>query len=196
MSEIPAILCINISGETAISSIIIDGYNLIGIQHRDLRKQREGLILQLIAYRKLKGHDITVVFDGWKSGSRHQEQTVTGGVRIMYSRLGDKADAVIKSMIGQDRQDWIVITSDREIMDHAWRSGSVPVPSDMFLGRLEKCLSLSHTSPFPLFGKEEVPDRAGALIDDEDDYYELTHKGNSRQLSKKEKALMRVLRKL
>ncbi|MBI5632694.1 MAG: NYN domain-containing protein [Nitrospirae bacterium] len=181
----------------AISSIIIDGYNLIGTQHRDLQKQREGLIRQLIAYRKLRGHDITIVFDGWKSGSHNQEQTITGGIRIIYSRLGDKADEVIKTMIGQVRKEWIVITSDREIMDHAWKNHSVPVPSDQFLRLLEQ--SIHRNLPQPLLSKEgsmlsghDTKCDYEPLEDDED----MPQKGNPRQPSKKEKALMRVLKKL
>jgi predicted RNA-binding protein with PIN domain len=173
-------MSIGITGGTPISSIIIDGYNLIGIQHRDLQKQREGLIQQLIAYRILKGHDITIVFDGWKSGSNHQEQTVIGGIRVIYSRLGDKADEVIKTMIEQDRKEWIVITSDREIMDHAWKNSSVPVPSDQFISRLE------HAGNDP--GDDEE------FSEDDDSVQQ--RKGSPRQLSKKEKALLRVLNKL
>ncbi|MDP2157779.1 MAG: NYN domain-containing protein [Nitrospirota bacterium] len=169
-----------ISGGTAISSIIIDGYNLIGIQHRDLQKQREELIQQLIAYKKLKDHDITIIFDGWKSGGQHQEQIVTGGVRVIYSRLGDKADAVINKMIEQENKEWIVITSDREIMNHAWKNSSVPVPSDQFLRLLEQA------------GKQPSGDYEPLEEDDD----EMPQKGNPRQLSKKEKALIRVLNKL
>jgi hypothetical protein len=97
----------------AISSIIIDGYNLIGIEHNDLNRQREKLIRLLIEYKKIKGHEITVVFDGWKSGSGKEEQSTTGGVRVIYSRLAEKADAVIKRIISKERKEWIVISSDR-----------------------------------------------------------------------------------
>jgi len=165
----------------AISSIIIDGYNLIGIQHQNLRKEREELIQKLIAYRKLKGHEITVVFDGWKSGSQHQEQTVAGGVRIIYSRLGDKADRVIMKMLQEERKEWIVITSDREITDHAWKNSSVPVPSDQFMSRLEQA-----EADNDLKGDYE-------LLEEDD---RMLQKGSPRQRSKKEKALMRVLNKL
>jgi hypothetical protein len=95
----------------AISSIIIDGYNLIGIDHHDLNRQREQLIQSLIDYKKIRGHDITVVFDGWKSGSGREEQFTTGGVRVIYSRLGEKADAVIKRIISREKKEWIAITS-------------------------------------------------------------------------------------
>ena len=162
------------------SSIIIDGYNLIGTQHRNLQQKREDLIRQLTAYRTLKGHDITLVFDGWKSGSRHQVQTVAGGVRVIYSRLGDKADDVIRTMIEQERKEWIVVSSDREIMDHAWKNSSVPVPSGKFMHFLEQADNdLACADEFP-----------------EEDDSAHQQKGSPRKRSKKEKALMRVLNKL
>ena len=181
MSESNAIIAAHLfSGDKTISSIIIDGYNLIGIHHRDLPKKREELIQKLIAYRKLKGHDMTVVFDGWKSGGHKQEEGVTGGIRVIYSRLGDKADRVIKKMIEQDRKEWIVITSDREIMAHAWSLGSVPVTSDQFMKIVEHAESITGGEYEPL----------------EEDHDTLPRKGSPHQLSKKEKALSRALRKL
>jgi predicted RNA-binding protein with PIN domain len=120
------------------------------------------------------------VFDGWKTGSHREEHAVTGGVRVIYSRLGDRADDVIRKIISQERKEWIVITSDREIASHAWAEGSVPVSSDQFLRRLGQ----DNASQDEIYGspQDEEGDRQG--------------KGNPRQLSKKEKALIRVLRKL
>lgn len=164
----------------AISSIIIDGYNLIGTQHRNLQQKREDLIRQLAAYRTLKGHDITIVFDGWKSGGQNQVQAVAGGVRVIYSRLGDKADDVIRTMIEQERKEWIVVSSDREIMDHAWKNSSVPVPSGKFM----RCLEQAGNDPACAFESPEEDDSAHQ------------QKGSPRKPSKKEKALMRVLSKL
>ncbi|MBU4321109.1 MAG: NYN domain-containing protein, partial [Nitrospinae bacterium] len=57
------------------SSIIIDGYNLIGIHHKDLESQRQRLVERLAEYKKIKGHYITVVFDGWKSGSGEESHS-------------------------------------------------------------------------------------------------------------------------
>lgn len=167
-------------GGAAISSLIIDGYNLIGIQHRDLREKREELIQQLIAYQKLKGHDITVVFDGWKTGSHREEHAVTGGIRVIYSRLGDKADDVIRKIISLEKKEWIVITSDREIARHAWAEGAVPVSSDDFRQRL---------------GQDDM-NRGEISESPYDEEGDARKKGNPRQPSKKEKALIRVLRKL
>jgi predicted RNA-binding protein with PIN domain len=48
--------------------LLIDGYNLIGTAHRDLEKARNNLVSKLSKYSAQNGHDITVVFDGWKDG--------------------------------------------------------------------------------------------------------------------------------
>ena len=174
---IDGIIAPSLVRRTSIAPIIIDGYNLIGIQHRDLRHKREELIQQLIAYKRLKGHDITVVFDGWKTGSHREEHAVTGGIRVIYSRLGDKADDVIRKIISQEKKEWIVITSDREIASHAWAEGAVPVSSDDFRQRL---------------GQDDM--NRGENPHDEG--WDRREKGNPRQPSKKEKALIRALRKL
>ncbi len=105
---------------------------------------------------------------------------MTGGIKVIYTRLGDKADHVIMEMIKGDRREWIVITSDRQIADYAWSHGSVPVASEQFMARLA---------------------HAGGIADGE--YEELDEtvdtvrrKGTSRQLSKKERSLSKAIRKL
>src|SRR3990167_10170312 len=83
--------------------IIIDGYNLLMTSDRFRRdfidsfeETRNRFIENLYNYKKLKGHDITVVFDGWKSGYMTERREVTKGIKIVYSRRGEKADEVIK----------------------------------------------------------------------------------------------------
>jgi len=73
-----------------------------------------------------------------------------------------------------------VITSDREIADHAWASGSIPVSSEKFLNVFER--------KDPLSSDEEEYD--------DDEYMEPQRKGNPRKLSKKDKAIKRALSKL
>jgi len=163
----------------SISSIIIDGYNAIGIHHRDLRKEREKFIESLIDYQKRKGHDITVVFDGWKTGEGKEGQSVIGGIRVIYSRIGEKADEVIKRIISSVKRQWIVVSSDRDIANHAWATGSIPARAEDFLRVLDR---------------KEISSGSGEQHDDE---AIISHrKGNPRQLSKKEKAVARVLSKL
>jgi predicted RNA-binding protein with PIN domain len=137
------------------------------------------LIDSLIEYRKIKGHDITVVFDGWKNGEAKEHQSFTGGIKVIYSRIGEKADSVIKRIISSDRREWIVVTSDRDIANHAWASGSVPISSEDFLKSVEKRI--------PSSSDEEERDN---------EYGMSQRKGNPRKPSKKEKAVRRALSKL
>lgn len=106
----------------------------------------------------------------------------TGGVKVIYSRLGEKADYVIKRIIRQGKKEWIVISSDREIMAAAWSCGSVPVSSEKFLSIIEKI----EKSLYDEYGREP----------EEEDDGPVHQKGNPRQLSKKDKALTRTLMKL
>ncbi len=165
--------------EEAISSIIVDGYNLIGILHKDLEKARERLIQALIRYSEEKNHRIFLVFDGWKSGSIKEEHIVRGGISIIFSKLGERADSVIKRIISTDRREWIVISSDRDVAASAWRYGSIPVQSEAFYERLIAVVE----------GIREGEDNG------EDDLLK-TRKGRSSKLSKKEKAIRRALSKL
>ncbi len=168
------------------SSIIIDGYNLIGAYHKDIGRQRDMLIGALIEYRRRKGHDMTVVFDGWKTGEGQESQAVTGGVRVIYSRIGENADSVIKRIVTSVRREWIVVSSDRDIADHAWASGSIPVRAEDFLRALEKTGRAPEAA-----SDEEICNGA------ESDYETPARRGgNPRRLSRKGKAVARALGKL
>jgi uncharacterized protein len=136
------------------------------------------LIDALIEYGKRKNHDLTVVFDGWRTGQGQESRTVIGGVKVIYSRIGDKADAVIKRMVSAERREWIVVTSDMEIAGHAWQTGSIPVTSVDFLNALS------------------TEDLSDIEEEDEEEYVAPRRKGSPRQLSKKEKTVRRALSKL
>lgn len=86
---------------------------------------------------------------------------------------------MIKRIISSERREWIVVTSDRDIANHAWASGSVPVSADDFLNALER-------KDKPYSDEEEK----------EEEYSEPHRKGNPRKPSKKEKAIVRALSKL
>ncbi|ACI20260.1 MULTISPECIES: YacP-like NYN domain-containing protein [Thermodesulfovibrio] len=114
------------------SKLLIDGYNLIGILHRDLKKARQQLIQTLINYHNKKGHDITVVFDGYKEGYGRETIEYQGGIRIIYSGANEKADDVIKRLLKTEKYSWIVITSDRDIEKTGWKENCVVVNSEIF----------------------------------------------------------------
>lgn len=127
-----------------------------------------------------------VVFDGWKGGSNLETSSIMGGVKVVYSRLGEKADSVIKRIISSERREWIVVSSDREVAAHAWATGSVPIPSEEFLPCIEEA-----ASGFPPFTHCQEP-----VKDEEDEEGYGFRKGNPRRRSKKEKAIERALGKL
>lgn len=150
------------------------------MDHGDLRSEREKLIRLLVKYKKIKGHDITVVFDGWKSGGHTEASMITGGIRVIYSRLGETADSVIKRITKREKKEWIVVSSDRDIAAHAWSHGSVAVPTAEFHSLLMKASGS--------FGGDYE------LLEEYDEALE--KKGNPRKPSKKEKALLRAMKKL
>ncbi len=167
--------------------LIIDGYNLLHVTHSlirlssvQLRWERDRLIDQLSAYQKLKPSGITVVFDGWLGGWAAEKRERQKGVEVIYSRLGEKADEVIKRLVREKGSGAIVVTSDREISRFAERIDAAVVPSEQFQEKLEGFSS-----------KVE-----GSLDEDEEEEKGTKKKGLSRRPSKKEKRARAALRKL
>ena len=120
-------------------NIVIDGYNLIRQSDRlidleaiSLEEGRKGLIKMLAAYRQLKGHSITVIFDGWESDNIGSSSERLQGIDIVYSGRGEKADDLIKKMADKLRDTIVVVTSDRDIATHAMKKGAVVIPSHEF----------------------------------------------------------------
>jgi hypothetical protein len=171
------------------ANILIDGYNLIGIAHRDFEKARQDLILQLDRYASRKMHSITVVFDGWKNGQAAETKKRLGDVTIIYSSLGEKADSVIKNMLSSATKPWIVISSDREIYDFARKKYLVALKTDEFAGKLSSALAA-----------HDYEDRGDGCEyeDDEEDFdsQRSGKKGNPNKLSKEDKRRIEALKKL
>jgi predicted RNA-binding protein with PIN domain len=142
--------------------IIIDGYNLIrrsdsfsDLDQRDIQMGREALIDSLAAYKRLKGHRITVVFDGIDAPGFSPQKDRVKGIDIRFSRRGEPADAVIKRMAKTLREKALVVTSDREIADYANIKGAVSVGSAEF----EEKLAMA--SYMDAKGTDEIVEDAG-----------------------------------
>ena len=159
--------------------ILIDGYNLIGISHSNLEKARNEIIRQLQQYSKIKAHEVTIVFDGWKEGGMDETKIKSQDVTVIYSRLAENADSVIKRIISESRAPWIVISSDREVSDHALRNDMAAVTSQEFESRMLSAL-----------GEEDVFDY------EDEDALPWSRKDGSRKLSKKDKKKIQALKKL
>ncbi len=108
--------------------LIVDGYNVLyenphlsRLARRSFEEGREMLITYLGA--KAQAYEITVVFDGWRSGSMVETTEWARGVRVVYSRLGERADEVIKRLIDRSPAQTVVVSNDIEIRTHALRAG-------------------------------------------------------------------------
>jgi predicted RNA-binding protein with PIN domain len=120
--------------------IIIDGYNLIRqspslslLDASDLEAGREALLESLAAYRRSRpGHQLTVVFDGWQAGELKESRDLFRGVKVIFSRRGERADEVIKRLLAQERQRALVVSSDRELQVSADRVGAAWVAASHF----------------------------------------------------------------
>ena len=123
--------------------LIIDGYNLIrqsewlgDIDRRSLQRGRDALIRALARYRKLRGHRITVVFDGGRAPGFGDQRDRRAGIDIRFSRQGELADAVIKRMCSRERGQVLVVTSDSDIVRYAEARGAATIASPAFEDKL------------------------------------------------------------
>ena len=169
--------------------LIIDGYNLLHVGHSlasmtafELEGKRDRLIEQLSSYRHAKPCDITVVFDGWQGGWVTERKDRRRGIDVIFSRLGERADEVVKRLAKQKGAGAVVVTSDREIATYAERLAVAVIPSEAFREKLERSVSQGLKGS-TRDGEEET--RPGEK-----------KKGPSRRLSKKEKRRQAALKKL
>jgi predicted RNA-binding protein with PIN domain len=124
--------------------MLVDGYNFIGRQkglRGDLKAKRKKLLDDLSRYRQLKGYPITVVFDGWRSGWEVEHEERVGGISVIFSRMGEPADAVIARLAQEMGNACVVVTSDREVQKAARASGGTAIFSGEFEARLNAVLS-------------------------------------------------------
>jgi len=163
--------------------IVIDGYNLIGSEKGLVGKldgKRNELIQRLQSYQERKSYDITVVFDGWRSGGAYEAEERTGGIRVIFSQLGEKADSVIQRLAGEIGSGCIVVTSDGEVRRAVEASGAVAIYSGEFNAKLR-------TLDREIF--EEVDEEGGSVRGRD-------KRGNPKKLSKMERKRRERLRKL
>jgi predicted RNA-binding protein with PIN domain len=110
-------------------TILVDGYNIIkrdpilsGLERLGLQVAREALFSRLLSSYDLRGNDITVVFDG--QGAR--ETTDRWGVlKIIYSRSGESADAVIARLAAasKDPSQMVGLSDDRAVRQSITQAG-------------------------------------------------------------------------
>ena len=170
--------------------LLIDGYNFIKqspdlreLEQIELQKAREGLIERLARYKRVKGHAITVVFDGWQGGKPAGHRERSRGIEVVFSRVGEKADEVLKRMAAEKKGGALVVTSDREVASFAERKGAGVISVSGFADKME----MAQFYDLKGGGEEEgVPDRPVAP----------DKKGPSRRLSKSRRRVSASAKKL
>ncbi len=167
--------------------LIVDGYNLLHVTRSlnrlspvELQLERDRLIRELSTYRQLQPIEITVVFDGWQGGWITEKMERKNGIELIFSKLGEKADEVIKRLVREKGAGVIVVTSDREISRYAEKMAIAVIPSDQFRDKMEASFLKIGKGQGEEEEREDGPKR----------------KGPARRLSKKEKRLRAALKKL
>ena len=165
--------------------LLIDGYNLLHVNRSmtqldsiQLQWERDRLIDQLSTYQKLKSCEITIVFDGWQGGWSTEKRERKKGIELIFSKLGEKADEVIKRLVREKGSGAIVITSDREVSKFAEKMDVAVIASEQFREKIEQ-------SEFNVDKIFEEAEGGG-----------FKRKGPSRRLSKREKRKKAALKKL
>ena len=123
--------------------IIIDGYNLIrnsaelkDLDRQDIQLGREALIDMLAAYKKVKPHKITVVFDGAGMADHLRQRDRIKGILIKFSHAGESADHVIIRMAAHEKERALIVSSDQEIIRRAEASRAATITSPDFTDRV------------------------------------------------------------
>lgn len=171
--------------------IVIDGYNLIrqsstlrSFDSEDISRGREKLIDKLAHYRRFKHHPVLVVFDGWQEGHLTEQRTKEKGIDIVYSKRGEKADAVIKRFVSNSQEERIVVTSDRDIANFCKSRRCEVIDSRSFDEKMEFSL---------LAGMKGIDEN-----DDEktSERWSTKKKGPAKKLPKSQRKRMRRMKKL
>src|SRR6056297_516528 len=124
--------------------IIVDGYNLIRqsrmmspMDQQDLELGRQALLDRLAAYKRMKRHQITVVFDGAAQYSVFDRADREKGINVRFSRHGESADSVIKRMARREGQKALIVSSDREVTGFSESQGAASIGAREFEQKLE-----------------------------------------------------------
>jgi len=168
--------------------LIVDGYNLIRqvealrrLEKREMEAARSELVDLLSDYHQIRGHQVTVVFDGTASGNLHESRQRRKGIGIVFSSHGETADDLIVRMVTGLREGAVVVSSDRELSRSIEKLGATPIASPEFMEKLENAL-------------EGDPMGNGEAWEESEDIP--ARKGSQKKLSKKDRRARKKLDQL
>ena len=123
-------------------SVIIDGYNFLFADRRDmfrlppgeLQKMREDFLGRLARMRAIENSKITVVFDGGQDADLFVREQVWHGVTVLFSDSEGDADAEIVRAVETDfgARDIVVVSNDNELRRAVSKLGANVVSIEEF----------------------------------------------------------------
>jgi len=120
---------------------LVDGYNFIhgtepyrSLAKEDLSHAREALEHTLISYLHYTGHDLVLIYDGYKVKGNVGERLERNGLKIAFSQEGETGDALLEKIIAEIGKNYDVyaVTSDGLIQVTAVSVGVLRVSTREF----------------------------------------------------------------
>lgn len=168
--------------------IVVDGYNAIGriastrrYFPGDLQRAREELNDLLRRFKKVRGHGITVVYDGPGGIWGRQEAGESAGIREIFTSDRDQADDVIIRMARKSSEALVVVSADRRVTMECRKAGA----AIMGPAELEEAVM-----------KAILMDEKGNFPTEEDTRVSPGKKGPSKRMTKKKRREMKIKKKL
>jgi predicted RNA-binding protein with PIN domain len=189
--------------------LLLDGYNILKkvkkISHIS-DSERQKFIKQLNNYAHKKNLSLILVFDGGPF-SWPQQEKISSFLIVIYSGANESADDYIKSYLDQHKNnDILLVSSDRELTTYARHYSIASLDSYEFLqffNAMEKPLqATSNISGKALKLTTKSTQELDLLMEQinlnkvKKEPEPLPHKEKSQKLSKKERELMKIIKKL
>lgn len=190
--------------------IVIDAYNVLKSVYRGYitERERQTFIDQLAAYNTMRGHTIILVFDG--GVTVWPEKQVYDNISIVYPGIEQSADDYIKKYIKDHRaHELLLVSSDRELTHIAEQYKVVHIGAFDFYTFLHGSVSKKETQkkimqsqPKKLYPGKGSRELDQLMQEDQQEPFEyiepddLSKKNKKDKLSKKEKKIAALLKKL
>jgi predicted RNA-binding protein with PIN domain len=184
-------------------TVIIDGYNFIfnsyfkiNVKSEKLQELRNNTIILLSRYYNVKKNKVIVVFDGYLTQEPFESKYNIGNIEVIYSKRGEKADAVIMR-IAENIRNSLVVTNDNEIKRYVERLDNVSsISPEEFKAIINNIINEEEDGGNYSNDYDFTVDEDDEFCSGSEHSKNTKKKGNPHRLSKKEKLKMRKIKKL
>lgn len=188
--------------------ILIDAYNVLKqvMPHQEVSlQQRMHFISELIAYKRKKGHSIVVVFDGGLTNWPSEE--LVRGITVVYAGMTMSADDYIKQYMEKHKdKEILLVSSDVELCVNASTHKIISIEASLFYrlmrqslmkknyehGRTQQAVKTTKSCDpkvDELMSESEV-------LDHRVHHKTISFQEKSRTLSRNDRRLLKIMRKL